>query len=236
MAAITLPMVTGAGTAGAAGADPGWHASALEEQGAVLIGGHTMEARSAPVHPTTRVQAVLTINGATPSPWSKAGLQPGDALLLSRPLGTGVLFAGAMACTAAQATSMPPSTMAQEPHAAAGAEPASSHSRLHRHHRFRSARSSRRDAVLSASIKVELEAEAIRLRRGHEPAGTGRLQHAGPPTDRHGAGWPRSAQASPSAALLELLVDPQPWPLLLACHRDAVSPLMATGGGFRSAT
>ena len=33
---------------------------------------------------------------ATTAPWPKRGLQAGDALLLSRPLGTGVLFAAAM--------------------------------------------------------------------------------------------------------------------------------------------
>ena len=42
------------------------------------------------------MQITLTVNGRSPSPWLKSGLQPGDALLISRPLGTGVLFAGAM--------------------------------------------------------------------------------------------------------------------------------------------
>ena len=40
----------------------------------------------------------LTVNGrSTQLPILKSGLKPGDALLISRPLGTGVLFAGAMA-------------------------------------------------------------------------------------------------------------------------------------------
>ena len=43
------------------------------------------------------VQITLTVNGSSgAAPWLKSGLQPGDALLISRPLGTGVLFAGAM--------------------------------------------------------------------------------------------------------------------------------------------
>ena len=37
------------------------------------------------------------MNGnSTQSPWLKSGLRADDALLISRPLGTGVLFAGAM--------------------------------------------------------------------------------------------------------------------------------------------
>ena len=71
--------------------------SVLDEQGAELIGGHTMESRSAtPVPASLGVQITLTVNGSRRSPWMKSGLQPGDALLISRPLGTGVLFAGAM--------------------------------------------------------------------------------------------------------------------------------------------
>lgn len=75
--------------------------TALEEQGAALIGGHTLEARdSAPTDgtPSLGVQVVLTVNSApTPRPWPKRGLQAGDVLLLSRALGTGVLFAASMA-------------------------------------------------------------------------------------------------------------------------------------------
>ena len=76
--------------------------SALEPQGAALIGGHTLEAR----HPTPApaslgMQVTLCVNGQvrrkhTGTGWSKRGLRHGDRLLLSRPLGTGVLFAAAM--------------------------------------------------------------------------------------------------------------------------------------------
>ena len=73
--------------------------SAFEPQGAQLIGGHTLEARAdAPTPLSLGLQVSLSVNGKRPShPWSKGGLQPGDQLLLSRPLGTGVLFAAAMA-------------------------------------------------------------------------------------------------------------------------------------------
>ena len=73
--------------------------SVLSEQGAHLIGGHTLEARSpTPNPPSLGLQVALSVTGtAFGIPWPKIGLQAGDALLLSRPLGTGVLFAAAMA-------------------------------------------------------------------------------------------------------------------------------------------
>ncbi len=74
--------------------------SALAEQGAHLIGGHTLEARSdAPVPMSMGIEVGLCVNGrilADYSPWQKSGLQIGDVLLVSRPIGTGVLFAAAM--------------------------------------------------------------------------------------------------------------------------------------------
>jgi len=73
--------------------------SALDPQGAQLIGGHTLEARDGIAQPplSRAVQVTLSVSGQPdPTFWSKAALQPGDRLLLSRPLGTGVLFAAAM--------------------------------------------------------------------------------------------------------------------------------------------
>ena len=73
--------------------------SALNPQGAQLIGGHTLEARDGLLQPplSRTVQVVLSVSGQPESMvWPKAGLQEGDRLLLSRPLGTGVLFAAAM--------------------------------------------------------------------------------------------------------------------------------------------
>ena len=72
--------------------------SALDDQGASLIGGHTLEARSNTPRPAELgLQLTLCMNGHSPEPWGKGGIQSGDVLLLSRPLGTGVLFAAAMA-------------------------------------------------------------------------------------------------------------------------------------------
>ncbi|QNJ04951.1 bifunctional selenide/ water dikinase / oxidoreductase fusion protein [Synechococcus sp. MEDNS5] len=80
----------------------------LSEQGADLIGGHTLEARTTGPEATPNpislgLQISLSVQGAVASErfWPKRGLQAGDHLWLSRPLGTGVLFAAAMASAAA---------------------------------------------------------------------------------------------------------------------------------------
>jgi selenide,water dikinase len=78
--------------------------SMLEPLGARLIGGHTLEGRDG-----AGLSLALTVNGrvapgivspadhSPAAPWPKGPLLPGDVLLLSRPIGTGVLFAAAMA-------------------------------------------------------------------------------------------------------------------------------------------
>ncbi len=75
--------------------------SALDPQGAQLIGGHSLEARSVAPQPSSLgLQVSLSVNGKTTAghkPWGKSRLQSGDVLLLSRSLGSGVLFAAAMA-------------------------------------------------------------------------------------------------------------------------------------------
>ena len=72
--------------------------SVLDPQQAVLIGGHTLEAREHSAAPCSLgIQVVLSVQGCPIRKiWPKKGIQANDQLLLSRPLGTGVLFAAAM--------------------------------------------------------------------------------------------------------------------------------------------
>jgi selenide,water dikinase len=60
----------------------------LEEAGARLLGGHTAEASEAMLG--------FAVTGDVAQPLLRAGLRPGDALLLTKPLGTGTLLAAAM--------------------------------------------------------------------------------------------------------------------------------------------
>ncbi|MFZ9753318.1 MAG: selenide, water dikinase SelD [Cyanobium sp.] len=68
--------------------------SVLDPLGATLVGGHTLEARDG-----AGLALALSVNGrvAPERHWPKGPLQGGDALLLCGPLGSGVLFAAAMA-------------------------------------------------------------------------------------------------------------------------------------------
>jgi len=68
--------------------------SVLDPLGAPLVGGHTLEGRDG-----AGLSLSLAVNGAVAAAglWRKGPLSPGDRLLLSRPLGSGVLFAAAMA-------------------------------------------------------------------------------------------------------------------------------------------
>lgn len=67
--------------------------SVLDPLAVPLLGGHTLEGRDG-----AGLALALTVNGLAPSGrhWSKGPLRPGDALILTRPLGSGVLFAAAM--------------------------------------------------------------------------------------------------------------------------------------------
>jgi len=68
--------------------------SVLDPLGATLLGGHTLEGRDG-----AGLGLTLAVNGAVAPQrhWPKGPLAPDQVLLLSRPIGTGVLFAAAMA-------------------------------------------------------------------------------------------------------------------------------------------
>ena len=74
--------------------------SALTIQGAKLIGGHTLESRKISEEPfSLDIESSLTVNGVIDKNsyfWSKGGMKRGDQILLSRPLGTGIIFAAFM--------------------------------------------------------------------------------------------------------------------------------------------
>ncbi|MDI9406087.1 MAG: selenide, water dikinase SelD [Chitinophagaceae bacterium] len=71
--------------------------SVLEPLAAELLGGHTLEGRDG-----AGLAVSLSVNGtvAKTDHWPKGPLTPGHVLILTRPLGTGVLFAAAMAAAA----------------------------------------------------------------------------------------------------------------------------------------
>ncbi len=74
--------------------------SALAIQGAKLIGGHTLESRKTPEEPfSLEIESSLTVNGSIDERkyfWSKRGMKKGDHLLISRCLGTGIIFSAFM--------------------------------------------------------------------------------------------------------------------------------------------
>ena len=74
--------------------------STVEEQGGKLIGGHTFESRNLVNKPySLGIDISLTVQGFMhkgSKPWVKSGMQTGDILLMSRPLGVGIFFAGQM--------------------------------------------------------------------------------------------------------------------------------------------
>ena len=74
--------------------------SALTIQGAKLIGGHTLESRKfSEEHFSLGIESSLTVNGIIEDKkyfWSKGGMKKGDQILISRSLGTGIIFSAFM--------------------------------------------------------------------------------------------------------------------------------------------
>ena len=209
----------------------------LKEQGAQLIGGHTLEARSAAPAPISLgLQVSLSVNGSSRNPWPKGGIRQGDALLLSRPLGTGVLFAAAMAAAVSPAhLDAALTVMGQSQHhlvdqlQAHGAE-------IHActditgfgllGHLGEMLRGSTPLRVKLSAAKIPVFDGALSL------LGRGYASSLAP-SNREAWQWlegPVQLDKNPSRAMLELLVDPQTCgPLLVACSQGAAQELTAQG-------
>ncbi len=238
MATITLPMVSASEQQELLAQTLAGILTVLDEQGAELIGGHTMESRSSttPVPGSLGVQITLTVNGSSKSHWLKSGLRPGDALLLSRPLGTGVLFAGAMS----GATKVADLDIALKEMAC------SQHMLLEQLEPIRESIHACTDITgfglighlsemlqTSPELTVLLDGDAIPAYPGALELFERGVSSTLAPSNRAALRWiegPIQLQQPPSAALLELLADPQTCgPLLLACTSTAAAQLTRNG-------
>jgi selenide,water dikinase len=238
MATITLPMVSADEQQELLVQTLAGIRSVLDEQCAELIGGHTMESRSASPRPASLgVQITLTVNGNSPqSPWLKTGLRPGDALLISRPLGTGVLFAGAMSgATKAADLDTALQTMA-----------CSQHTLLEQIEPIREGIHACTDItgfgllghlgemlLNRPELTVQLDSSAIPAYPGALELFERGVSSTLAPSNRAAWRWlegPVQLRDHASPALLELLVDPQTCgPLLLACTSKAAAQLTRNG-------
>ena len=214
--------------------------SVLVEQGASLIGGHTLESRGSTPSPTSLgLQVGLSVNGQSSTPWSKGGIQPGDALLLSRPLGVGVLFAAAMAGVAKPMdVEAALNTMNQSQHHLVAA--------LQNHGADIHACTDVTGFGLLGHLGEMVQGSkpiTIHLWPHRIPAHPGALglfeqglASSLAPANRDAWSWlegPIQLTQSPSQACLELLVDPQTCgPLLVACTAAAAKRLTAKGSAW----
>ena len=211
--------------------------SVLKEQGARLIGGHTLEARrSDPAPISLGLQVSLSVNGSSLNPWPKGGIRMGDALLLSRPLGTGVLFAAAMAAAGSpDHLDAALTVMAQSQHGlvdqlrAQGAEihactDITGFGLLGHLGEMLQGSTPLRVTLSAAKIPV-FDGVLSLLEQGYASTLA--------PSNREAWHWldgPVQLNKTPGRAMLELLVDPQTCgPLFVACTRGAAKELTAQG-------
>ena len=237
MATITLPMVPADTQQELLVQTLAGICSVLDEQGAKLIGGHTMESRSAATAPESLgVQIALTVNGSNPLPWLKSSLRADDALLISRPLGTGVLFAGSIT-----GTTSPPDL-----DAALKSMASSQHTLLKQMESIEEHIHACTDITgfgllghlgemlqNNPRIRIQLDGCAIPAYKGALELFERGVSSTLAPSNRAAWRWlegPVQLQEQPSAALLELLIDPQTCgPLLLGCTTAAAEYLTRTG-------
>jgi selenide,water dikinase len=202
--------------------------SVLEPLGAALIGGHTLEGRDG-----AGLALALTVNGSAPAGrlWAKGPLQPGDRLLLCRGIGSGVLFAAAMAGAAKPAwldealrclqQSQAPLVEVLAEHGCRACTDITGFGLL-----------GHLGEMLGSERQVQLELEAIPAMAGSlELLERGFASSLAPSNRAALTVLGRQVQLSgdtPSAAQLELLVDPQTCgPLLASLPADRAEAALA---------
>ena len=238
--------------------------SVLDPLGARLLGGHTLEARDSRT-PLAGLALSLSVNGSVPQArhWPKGPLRPGDALILTRPIGTGVLFAAAMAGAAPAAWIDAALAVMQQPQAALV--------ELLAAHGCRACTditgfgllghlgemagagmpAGERSSAASSGLQVELEAAAIPalegslelLEQGYAstlaPANATALALLAGPVRLHAGTSRPAAGPPPSRSALEgLLIDPQTCgPLLAALPAERAPAALAAlhAAGFPAA-
>jgi selenide,water dikinase len=216
----------------------------LSEQGARLIGGHTLEGRSpTPAPMSLGLQVSLTVNGRSTDPLPKGGVQVGDALLLSRPLGTGVLFAAAMAAAGSPADLDTALTVMSRSQHGLVAQLQTHRSGIH------ACTDITGFGLLGHLGEMLQESEPLQVTLCTEviPAYNGALTlleqgHASTLAPSNREAWslldgPVRLDRRASGAELELLVDPQTCgPLLLACNEATAAMLTVQGPWTRIGT
>ena len=214
--------------------------SVLDEQGAELIGGHTMESRKAsPVPASLGMQITLTVNGRSRHTLLKSGLQPDDVLLISRP-----------SALEAVAGAMSGATKAADLDAALQAMTCSQHTLLEQIEPIRKDIHACTDITgfgllghlgemlqNTQRLTIQLDGRAIPAYSGALDLFEQGISSTLAPSNRSAWRWldgQVQLKHPPSNGLLELLVDPQTCgPLLVACDRKASDRLTREGDWFQ---
>jgi selenide,water dikinase len=212
--------------------------SVLGPMGARLIGGHTLEGRDG-----AGLSLALSVNGSAPSQghWPKGPLLAGQLLVLTRPIGTGVLFAAAMAGTAKPGWLDQALALMQQSQAPLVA--------LLRHHGCRACTDitgfgllGHLGEMLASTSRVQLDAGAIPAMAGALPLLERGLASTLAPANARALrllDGPVELRGPADAAQLALLIDPQTCgPLLAALPADRAAEAVAAlrRQGFSGAT
>jgi selenide, water dikinase len=217
LAQITLPRMS-----------PAMQADALREimtaaaeiftlAGADIVGGHTSVGAELTIG--------FTVTGLTDHPITKSGARPGDALILTKPLGTGTLLAAEMAMDripgqmlgeavaatfASMTRSLGPAAAVLSPHAHAMTDVTGFGLAGHL-----------MEMLLASSCRATLQLAAIPLLPGAEALAAAGQASSLAPANRAATNWRMTFDESPRAALL---FDPQTSGGLLAAVPGDAAP------------